>query len=511
MIRQIVTVSTGTLASRVLGFCRDALIAALLGAGVIADAFLFAFQLVNVARRLLNEGALNAALVPTYLRIRDTSGEDAATAFAGQLIGALGLILIVAALILGLAMPVVVALLAPGFRDSTSFQLAIETARLMLPYLAFAAPVAVLGGALNARHQYGFTSSSPAIFNVTIIAVIGCLMLAAADAGFAATTLAIVVGISGILQLALLASPASRLARPIRISFSPEIRRFLRQAVPGMIAQAGPQLMLVAGSIVASASPAAVSWLYFASRLVELPLGIVGGATGTVLISKLSNASSRDGDLVAGQSRALELALGLALPATFGLALLAHPIVALLFGNGAFTANDATQTALALSVLAFSLPGHVLFKMLSAVFFARGDTITPFIATLAGLAVTIVTAWLGFPAYGYLAVAGAITAGATISAGGLGLRLAAVHGLPLDSKARRNLALIGVASILMAAIVAVAGRFLPAYASQGFLAQASALTTLIGLGVLSYVMLLRLFRVLDFAFIRRAFGGSPRP
>lgn len=269
--------------------------------------------------------------------------------------------------------------------------------------------------------------------------------------------------------------------------------------------------MLVAGSIVASASPAAVSWLYFASRLVELPLGIVGGATGTVLISKLSNASSRDGDLVAGQSRALELALGLALPATFGLALLAHPIVALLFGNGAFTANDATQTALALSVLAFSLPGHVLFKMLSAVFFARGDTITPFIATLAGLAVTIVTAWLGFPAYGYLAVAGAITAGATISAGGLGLRLAAVYGLPLDSKARRNLALIGLASILMAASVAVAGRFLPAYASQGFLARASALTTLIGLGLLSYVMLLRLFRVLDFAFIRRAFGGSPHP
>lgn len=511
MIRQIVTVSTGTLASRVLGFGRDALIAALLGAGAVADAFLFAFQLINVARRLLNEGALNAALVPTYLRIRDTSGDVAATAFAGRLIGTLGLILIVVAVVLGLAMPTVVALLAPGFKDTPSFQLAIDAARLMLPYIAFAAPVAVLSGVLNARHQYGFTSSSPAIFNVTIITVIMCLMLATADAGFAATTLAIVIGISGIMQLALLASPASRLARPIRVSFSPQIRHFLRKAAPGMIAQAGPQLMLVAGSVVASSSPAAVSWLYFASRLVELPLGIVGSATGTVLISKLSDTSSRDSDLTSGQSRALELALGLALPATFGLAILAQPIVSLLFENGAFTASDVTQTALALSILAFSLPGHVLSKMFGAMFFAYDDTMAPFIATLIGLIVTILTAWLGFPAHGYLAVAGAITAGATLSAILLGLRLAAVHGLPIDRPARRNLALIGLSSIGMGLIVAAGGRMLPGDASQGLLSQIFSLTTLIALGLFSYALLLRLFGVLDFALIRRAFGSSSQP
>lgn len=509
MIRQIVTVSSGTLASRVFGFARDAVIAALLGAGAVADAFLFAFQLVNVARRLLNEGALNAALVPAWLRIRAESGPEAATAFAGQLVGTLSLLLILLAIALGFAMPIVVAVLAPGFQDDASYALAIENARLMLPYLAFAAPVAVIAGVLNARHRYGFTAASPLLFNLTIIAVIACLMLAApGHAVFAATLLAVVIGASGVLQLALLASQTLQIARPIRISFDGRMRRFLVQALPGMIAQAGPQLLLVASSIVASASPAAVSWLYFASRLVELPLGVVGGAAGTVLISRLADKSATTHDPLHASSRAFELSLGLALPAAIGLSLLARPIVALLFERGAFTAEDGAQTAQALAMLALSLPGHVLVKMFSALFFARGDTIAPFTATLAGLAVTVLGGWLSFPAYGYLGVAAAYSGGASMTALVLGLGLAASSDLPVDRAARRNLAKIGIAAALMGILLTLVRPFLLPGTDSSHWWLAGSVIALVTTGLLSYLALLKLFGMLDFSAIRKLWEKS---
>ena len=149
MIRSILTVSTGTLASRLLGFARDAMIAALLGAGPVADAFLVAFQLVNVVRRLLTEAALNAALVPAYIRARQTDGPVAAAAFAGRVLGTIGAALVVAAALLGLAMPLAISALAPGFIGHETLQLAVDDSRLMLPYLAFAGPVAVMMGLIR--------------------------------------------------------------------------------------------------------------------------------------------------------------------------------------------------------------------------------------------------------------------------------------------------------------------------------------------------------------------------
>jgi len=157
MIRPLLTVSTGTLTSRLLGFARDAMVAALLGAGPVADAFLVAFQGISVLRRSVTEGALNTALVPAYLRIRDNDGAVAGTAFAGRVLGSVSLAMVVAAALIGLAMPLVITALAPGF--ATTLQLAVECARLMLPYLAFAGPVAVMMGLLNARHRFALTAT----------------------------------------------------------------------------------------------------------------------------------------------------------------------------------------------------------------------------------------------------------------------------------------------------------------------------------------------------------------
>src|ERR1700694_2816942 len=151
MIRSFLTVSVGTLASRLLGFARDAMIAALLGTGPVADAFLIAFQLVNVVRRLLTEGALNAALIPAWLRVREAQGAAAAAAFAGIVLGTVSAALIVAAALIGMLMPFVIAALAPGFAGHPTLQLAVDDARLMLPYLVFAGPAAVMMALMSAQ------------------------------------------------------------------------------------------------------------------------------------------------------------------------------------------------------------------------------------------------------------------------------------------------------------------------------------------------------------------------
>ncbi|MET0719764.1 MAG: lipid II flippase MurJ, partial [Tardiphaga sp.] len=322
MIRSILTVSSGTLASRLLGFGRDALVAALLGAGPVADAFLVAFQLVNVARRLLAEGALNAALIPAWLRVRADQGDVAAAAFAGRVLGTISFALIVATLLIGFAMPLLIALLAPGFVGQATLQLAVNDARLMLPYLAFAGPVTVMMGLLNAQQRFALTAFSPLLFNVALIVVMTALLAWRQDPAFAALLMAGTVGVAGLLQLLILVlrRGTEKFATPLLVSFDAEMRGFFRKAIPGMVANSGPQLLIVAGAVIASRSPSVVSWLYFANRLVELPLGIVGVAMGTVLVPELTRAV-QGGDaagIAHAESRGLELAVGLALPATLG-------------------------------------------------------------------------------------------------------------------------------------------------------------------------------------------------
>ena len=307
MIRSFLTVSTGTLASRLLGFVRDSALAALLGAGAVADAFLAAFQLVNVVRRLLTEGGLNAALVPAWLRVRETDGATAAAAFAGRVLGTITLALIAATALLALLMPLVISVLAPGFVGRETLALAVDNARLMLPYLAFAGPVTVMMALLNAQGRFALTAFSPLLFNVALISVMAGLMVFPQDAARAAQVIAATTGVAGLLQLSVLVlRRGESIAGPLRVSFDKEIRGFLGKALPGMVASSAPQLLMVAGAIIASSSPSAVSWLYFANRLVELPLGIVGVAMGTVLIPELTRAvraADQRGDSACGIAR----------------------------------------------------------------------------------------------------------------------------------------------------------------------------------------------------------------
>jgi putative peptidoglycan lipid II flippase len=499
MIRSFLTVSVGTLASRLLGFARDAVIAALLGAGPVADAFLVAFQLVNVVRRLLTEGALNAALVPAWLRVRETEGAIAAAAFAGRVLGTVSAALIVMAALIGLSMPLVMTALAPGFAGGATLQLAVDNARLMLPYLAFAGPVTVMMALLNAQGRFALTAFSPLLFNIALIVVMIALLAWRQDAGFAAPILAATVGIAGLLQLLILVMRRGEsVATPLRVALDAPMRSFLGKAIPGMVASAGPQLLVVAGAVIASSSPSAVSWLYFANRLIELPLGIVGVAMGTVLVPELSRAlRGNDHTAIAhAGSRGLELALGLALPATLGLTVLSAPIVRLLFEHGAFTATDAAATAQALIWLSLGLPAHVLIKALSPAFFAREDTITPLLATLKGLAVAIALAIVLGHIFGPNGIAASIAFGAWSSAIALIRRGAATFGFAIDAAARRRLPRIVVAALAMGGLLWLAAALvLSPVADAHGLAQAALLATLIAGGMAIYGLLLGWFGV----------------
>jgi putative peptidoglycan lipid II flippase len=513
MIRSFLTVSTGTLASRLLGFARDAMIAALLGAGPVADAFLLAFQMVNVVRRLLSEGALNAALVPAWLRVRETEGAIAAAAFAGRVLGTVSAALIVATALIGLLMPFVVAVLAPGFAGHPTLQLAVDDARLMLPYLAFAGPVTVMMALFNAQARFALTAFSPLLFNIALISVMIALIGWRADATQAALVLAAAVGVAGLLQLSVLVlRRGGNIATPLRISLDARMRGFAGKAIPGMIASAGPQLLIVAGAMIASSSPSAVSWLYFANRLIELPLGIVGVAMGTVLVPELARMQRDDGgkSTMHAESRALELAIGLALPATLGLIVLSEPIVRLLFEHGVFTAADTVATAQALIWLSLGLPAHVLVKALSPAFFARHDTVTPLLATLKGIAVAIVAALLFGRLFGPTGIAAAIACGAWSSALALIRRGAAISGFSIDAAARRRLPRLAVAALAMDGLLwLTAGFLLPPHAHG--LVQAVLMAVLISGAIAVYGLVLALLGVIrwgDAMSAIRQTGGS---
>jgi putative peptidoglycan lipid II flippase len=500
MIRSFLTVSVGTLTSRLLGFARDSMIAALLGAGPVADAFLVAFQLVNVVRRLLTEGALNAALVPAWLRVRKTEGTVAAAAFAGRVLGTISAALIVAAAVIGLVMPFVITALAPGFAGHPTLQMAVDDARLMLLYLAFAGPVTVMMALLNAQARFALTAFSPLLFNIALIAMMIVLLSWGQDAGLSALVLAATVGVAGLLQLIILVlRRGNGIATPLRISFDPEMRDFLGKAIPGMVASSGPQLLVVAGAVIASSSPSAVSWLYFANRLIELPLGIVGVAMGTVLVPELTRALRGDDRIAVAhaESRGLELALGLALPAALGLIVLREPIVRLLFEHGAFTALDTAATAEALMLLTLGLPAHVLVKALSPAFFARDDTRTPLLAALKGIAVAIVLAVVLGHLFGASGIAAGIACGAWSSALALIRRGAATFGFSIDAATRRRLPRIVMAAVMMGGLLWLMARFvLPLAANAHGLAQAVLLAALISGGIALYGLFLALFGVI---------------
>ncbi len=506
LARDITTVGGGTLISRLLAYLRDAWIAALLGAGAYSEAFFAVMQVVNFFRRLLSEGALNSAFVPIWLKLR--GGEDGAAnagRFTLRAMVMIGIFTGIIVLIVTIFAPSVIAVIAPGFEAALRNQ---ATLLLMTvaPYIALAGLVAVGAAVLSAQGRVFIVAVSTAIFNLVLLLSLA-FVAREVDQMWIAIWLAIAIVVAGFGQLLIVVAALVRgqsWRRP-RVRVPDQTVVFFKRALPGLIATGIPQLKLIAATAIASASPAAVAWLYYANRLYELPLGVASAAMAAVIVPRIS-ASVHSGDtaaLAGAQSRAYEIALGLALPSAAGFAILANPIAGGLFQRGAFVSHDTAAVAAALAAICAGLPGHVLEKAFGALSFAHEDTHTPMYAALCGLAAAIAGGVLLFPMYGPTGVAAAIALSGWVGASLLGAVLYWRRWLRLDNDARRRLPRIALATIIMAAAIAYPTYALDTPATS--LGRLELLAALVALGIAVYAAALHLLGVAKFKDIAAAF------
>jgi putative peptidoglycan lipid II flippase len=409
LITSVLTVGGWTLLSRGAGFARDIMMAAYLGAGPVAEAFLIAFSLPNMFRRFFAEGAFNMAFVPMFAKKLE-GGEDAA-GFARDAFSGLAAVLIVFSVLGTLAMPWLVWAMASGFQGDARFDLAVLYGRIGFSYILFISLVALLSGVLNAFGRFTEASFVPVLMNLMFIAA----MLIAARAGWdMGLTLAWTVPLTGIAQLAFTWVAAHRAGFRLSLRWprmTPDLRRLAVIAAPAVLAGGVVQINLLVGRQVASFTEGAVAWLSYADRLYQLPLGVVGIAIGTVLLPDLSRRL-RAGDHHGGRhsfNRGAEFALALTIPAAVALMVIALPLISVLFQRGAFGATDAANTALALAAYGAGLPAFVLHKVLQPLYYAREDTRRPFHYAVVSMLVNVVIAVSLVPLIGFVAAALATT------------------------------------------------------------------------------------------------------
>ncbi|MFY9687115.1 MAG: murein biosynthesis integral membrane protein MurJ [Pseudolabrys sp.] len=510
LARDITTAGGGTLMSRLLAYLRDAWIAALLGAGPYSESLFAVLQVVNFFRRLLSEGALNSAFVPIWLGLRGSrDGATNADRFTRRILLAMFCVAGIVALLTVFLGKFVIVAVAPGF-DEAGRSFAAFLLFLVAPYILLAGLVAVIAAALSAEGRVAAVAVTTVLFNLMMILALLVLPGEPVEHFYVTAWLVLAVTAAGIVQLIFASAVwfwTGRRWQRVRSRGRDQTGAFFRRALPGLIATSIPQLKLIAATAIVSTSPAAVSWLYYANRLYELPLGIASIAVAAVIVPRIAaSVLARDeAQFAAAQSRAYEIAIGLALPAATGFALLAEPIARGLFERGAFGAQDTAAVAAALVAICAGLPGHVLEKVLGAVSFAHDDTHTPMLAALAGLAAAIVGGVLLFPQMDYIGVAAAIAVSGWIGAGLLGAVLFRRRWLRIDADARRRLLRICVATIAMACVVGYTNYTIGA-AGASSAARLAILGALITLGIAVYFAALRLLGVValkDLAALQR--------
>lgn len=450
LIRGFLSVGAWTLASRIVGFVRDVMIAAYLGTGPVAEAYNVAFRLPNMFRRFFAEGAFNTAFVPMFAK-RLESGEDPRR-FAEEAFSGLFSVVLLVSLVATLLMPWLIFALAAGFVGDERFDLAVTYGRICFPYILFISLTALLSGLLNAGGRFIAAAAAPVLMNLILI---GAMLLADRYGWDMGSAMAWSTPVSGIAQFLTVWWAAKRMGFPLRLRrprLSPDMKRLLAVAAPSVLAGGVVQLNLIVGQQVGSFFEGAVAWLTYADRLYQLPLGVVGIAIGIVLLPDISRRLKAE-DTVGGRhayNRATEFALFLTVPAAVGLTVAAYPVISVLFKRGAFLESDVGPTALALAIYGIGLPAFVLQKVLQPLYFAREDTRSPFRFAIWSMVVNAVLALGLAPVIGFSAAALGTTMAGWIMAWQL-WRGTRVYGeaAEFDDRLRHRLPRIVAASLVM--------------------------------------------------------------
>ncbi|MBY8976680.1 murein biosynthesis integral membrane protein MurJ [Rhodobacteraceae bacterium NNCM2] len=413
IMRGFATVGGWTMASRILGFVRDVMIAALLGSGPVAEAFFVAFRLPNMFRRFFAEGAFNMAFIPLFSKRLEAEGAEAAKRFADEALSALLTALILLTLLAQLAMPWFVWALASGFEAGEErTELAIAFSRVCFPYIIFISLAALFSGILNAFGKFAAAAAAPVLLNVVLISG---MALSTATGWATGWTLVWAVFVGGICQMLLVMQAVRRLGLSLSLRWprlTPGVRRLIALGIPAALAGGVMQINLLVGTQIASWTEGAIGWLWYADRVYQLPLGLVGVAIGIVLLPDLSRRVQA-GDLhgaAGSMNRAAEFALALTLPATVALIAVPELITATLFQRGAFDAADSANTATALWIYALGLPAFVLQRVLQPAFMAREDMKTPLKYAVISMIVNVALALALLPAIGWVGTAVGTTA-----------------------------------------------------------------------------------------------------
>lgn len=392
MFRKILSVGGLTLLSRLTGFVRDIVLAAILGASQMMDAFVVAQKLPNQFRAIFGEGAFSSAFIPSYAKLREQAGIAAAQLFADRVFT---LILLVQLGMLALALPLMpwlIGLVAPGQRaNPEAMQLTVALSRIAFPYLLFITLVTLQAGLLNAHDKFAAAAFAPVLLNLSVIAALAVAFLFPSAAHAAAWG----VAIAGVLEWALLTLAARRagvMATLTKPAVDRDVKDFLKALGPAVLGSAGVQIAVLADMIIASFLPAgSYSAIYYADRIYQLPVGVIGIAAGTVVLPTMSRLISA-GDAPAAmreQNRAIAMTVVLAMPFVAAFLTMPDLLVKALFGRGAFDANAAEVASRVLFAYALGLIPILLIRSVVASFFARGDTTTPVIASLTALGINV--------------------------------------------------------------------------------------------------------------------------
>jgi putative peptidoglycan lipid II flippase len=385
------TIGGLTMVSRVAGFMREMLMSRILGAGIYTDAFYVAFRLPNTFRRLFGEGAFSAGFVPLYSQRLQSGGEAEAKHFSEEVLAVFLPTLILFTLVFEIVMPLFIWAITGWHGNQLAFGTLLT--RITFPYLLLISLVSLFSGILNSIARFTAAAFAPALLN---LAMLGALLIFRHGGPMTAIAISAAVTVGGILQLGLLLAACKRAGIVLKVRkprLTPGVRQFIRVVVPATLGAGVYQVSVFIDTFfLTRIGTGAVSWFNYADRLNQLPLGVIGAAIGTAILPQVSRHVDIDeADKAAKvQGQAAELALLLCLPAALALAVSALPLVSAIFEAGRFTANDARNTALTLSLIALGLPAYVLVKVLTPGFYARRDTATPVKVAVVVLVVNVV-------------------------------------------------------------------------------------------------------------------------